>query len=161
MPLQDEMTFQRIEMLLDIRFKKLSEEIKSLKDELAAARDDVRKVQNAVNERPSPQAQWQEPAPQQQWQPQAPQQGYPPQQQGYPPQQYAQQQAPTNRYAGQFDAPASQAPPQQAPPAAARNKWAPPPEKPASTEPIDRNGVAPAEAEKLFQNFFYMGGKKK
>lgn len=162
MPLQDEMTFQRIETLLDMRFKKLHEEIKALKEEISANRDEVRKLTQVVNERPAP-----EPAYQPQWQ-QPPQQQAPPQQWQQAPPQYPQQgaypqQAPANRYSGQFDAPNApqQAPPQQAPPAASRNKWAPPPEKPASTEPIDRNGVAPAEAEKLFQNFFYMGGKKK
>ena len=145
MPLQDEMLFQRIETLLDMRFRKLHDELKRAHEDIAALKDEFEKhaKDSAQRDAPAFQPQWQEPVPQ----------GYPPQypQQGDP------QQAPQNRYSGQFDAP--QAPPQQPSAAQQRNKWASPSERPASTEPIDRNGVAPSEVS--IEKFFYMGNKKK
>ena len=144
MPLADEMLFQRIETLLDMRFRKLHDELKRAHEDIAALKDEFEKhaKDSAQRDAPAFQPQWQEPAPQQwaQAPPQYPQQGDP-------------QQAPAGRYAGQFAAASAPVP---EPP---RNKWASPSERPASTEPIDRNGVAPSEVS--IEKFFYMGNKKK
>ena len=122
MALQDEMTFQRIEVLLDMQAKKINAEIKKLREELSQAKEELRKEiharQDAFQQAGPVRTQMWADAPQMQ-EPQ-------------PVPRYAQQETP--RY------PQEQGYGQQQR------------EKAPETRPIDRNGVAPSEVsvEKFF-----------
>jgi hypothetical protein len=155
MGLQDEMTFQRIEVLLDMQAKKLIAEIAKLREELSQAKEELRKEIHAVKQ----DASFQQAGPQRV-------QMYadvPPHQEAAPVPRYAQEQAPP-QWGGQPQHQQwAQAPPQQ--PQTAQGTWNQPyppqmrgGDKPASTQPIDRNGVAPSDVS--VEKFFYMGNKK-
>jgi len=151
MGLQDEMTFQRIEVLLDMQAKKINAELTKLREELSQAKEELRKEIHSVRQDSSFQQAgptrvlMYADAPPQQAPPPVPryaQEGYP--QPAYPPQQW------------------QQAPPQPAPPQGWNQPYPPQMrggDKPAETKPIDRNGVAPSDVS--VEKFFYMGNKKK
>lgn len=142
------MTVQRIEMILDMHAKKVQSEFQRLREELAQAKEDLRKEIKLNAGAPAAQAppqQWQQPA-QPQWQ---------------PPQQQWQAQQPS--FQGQFGA----APAPQWAQAGQGHQYpghqqAPPPQRAGenapSTKPIDRNGVAPSDVS--IEKFFYVGGKR-
>lgn len=151
MGLQDEMTFQRIEVLLDMQAKKITAELQKLHEELSQAKEELRKEIHAVKQDTTfqqagpqrvqmyadvPPHQEAQPVPRYAQDPQWQQQGQ------YPPQQW--QQAPPPQQQGSWNQPY---PPQM------RGG-----DKPAETRPIDRNGVAPADVS--VEKFFYMGNKK-
>ena len=145
------MTFQRIEVLLDMQAKKLLAEIHKLREDLSQAKEELRKEIHAVKQ----DASFQQAGPQRV-------QMYadaPAHQEAAPVPRYAQEQAPPQWGAPQHAAQWAQAPPQAQP---AWMAAAPPQmrggDKPVSTQPIDRNGVAPSEIS--VEKFFYMGNKK-
>jgi hypothetical protein len=152
MGLQDEMTFQRIEVLLDMQAKKISAEITKLRDELSQAKEELRKEIHAVRQDAS-YAQ----AGAQRVQMYA---DAPPHQEPQPVPRYAQEQAPP-QWGGPQHAQGQQWG-QQAPPQPAWMAAAPPQmrggDKPVETRPIDRNGVAPSDIS--VEKFFYFGNKK-
>jgi hypothetical protein len=172
MPLQDEMTFQRIEVMLDMQAKKINAEIAKLREELSQVKEELRKEIHATRQDPSfqqagpshvqmysdvpPQAP-QQPIPRYAQEQQAPR--YAQEQYATPPQQaqgYAQQAYPQQGYP-------QQAPPQQQ---GSWNQPYPPQfrggDKPPSTQPIDRNGIAPSDVsvEKFFNFSNKPQGKK-
>ena len=139
--MQDELAMKQVEVLLEMHTKRLHTELKLLHEELSRVQEELRKEIREVRKQDppvSPQGQFgYTPAPQQ-----APQQWGPPQQQWQqPPQQWGPPQQ-------QWQQPAPQA-----------NKWAPPPEKPPVTVPIDRNNVAPSEVS-IDKFFNFSGGRK-
>jgi hypothetical protein len=156
MPLQDEMTFQRIEVLLDMQAKKITAELAKLREELSQVKEELRKEIHAG--RQDTHDQQAGPARVQMYA------DVPPHQEAAPVPRYAQQQE-APRYAQEQPhheqhAPQGyvQAPPQQqggygqpvyadAMPTGQRAR-----EKAPETRPIDRNGVAPADVsvEKFF-----------
>jgi hypothetical protein len=158
------MTFQRIEVLLDMQAKKINAELIKLREELSQVKEELRKEIHAVRQDPThSQAgpttvqMYADVPPQQQAQPvpRYAQEQYA--QQGYPQQQW--QQAPPS--AQQWQAP----PQQQAQPAQGSWNQPYPPQmrggdKPVENKPIDRNGVAPSDisVEKFFN---FSGGAKK
>jgi hypothetical protein len=148
MALQDEMTFQRIEVLLDMQAKKINAELQKLREELSQAKEELRKEIHAARQDTFQQA---GPARVQMYA------DVPPHQEAPPVPRYAQdpqwQQAPQQW---------AQAPQQQPQAAQSWNQPYPPQmrggDKPVETRPIDRNGVAPSEIS--VEKFFYMGNKK-
>lgn len=133
--LQDEMTFQRIEVLLDIQAKKLLAEIHKLHEELSQVKEDLRKEIHSVrqdNFTPGPvRTQMWADAPQHVEQQPVPR---------YAQEHYAQQE----HHPVYADAmPAGRMPQERQP----------------ESRPIDRNGVAPADVS--VEKFFYTGSKKK
>ena len=150
MALQDEMTFQRIEVLLDMQAKKITAELQKLREELSQAKEELRKEIHNVKQDSS----FQQAGP-------ARVQMYadvPPHQETAPVPRYAQEQ-----WQGQQPPQWQQAPQQwQAQPAQGWNQPYPPQmrggDKPAETRPIDRNGVAPADVS--VEKFFNFSGKK-
>ena len=156
MGLQDEMTFQRIEVLLDMQAKKITAELQKLREELSQAKEELRKEIHAGRQ----DASFQQAGP-------ARVQMYadvPPQQAPQPIPRYAQQEAP--RYAQEQE----YAQPRGYPPQPQGGYGQPvyadampanraPPERQPEARPIDRNGVAPADVS--VEKFFYMGSKKK
>lgn len=149
MPLQDEMTFQRIEVLLDMQAKKLTAELHKLREELSQAKEELRKEIHAVRQDTSSQqfgpthVQMYAEAPQQQ--PQQPMPRYAQEQQAP---RYAQDGQQYPQYPQQnFAQPVSPYP---------QGRTG---DKPPETRPIDRNGVAPSDVS--VEKFFYSGSKKK
>jgi hypothetical protein len=148
MALQDEMTFQRIEVLLDMQAKKINAELQKLREELSQAKEELRKEIHAVKQDAFQQA---GPARVQMYA------DVPPHQEAPPVPRYAQeQQWQQPQHAQQWT---QQAPPQQA---QSWNQPYPPQmrggDKVPESKPIDRNGVAPADVS--VEKFFYMGNKK-
>ena len=147
MALQDEMTFQRIEVLLDMQAKKINAELIKLREELSQVKEDLRKEIHNIKQDSFQQAgsvrtqMWADAPP-------------------------AQEPQPVPRYAQQQEAPRYT---QQEVPRYAQEeqRYAQPgyggqqrmQEKPPENKPIDRNGVAPSEVS--VEKFFYMGNKKK
>jgi hypothetical protein len=138
MPLQDEMTFQRIEVLLDMQAKKITAELTKLREELSQVKEELRKELHAARQDTHSQG----PARVQMYA------DVPPHQEAAPVPRYAQQEQP--RYAQEphhsnqgYGQPVYA----DAMPQGQRTH-----ERPPETKPIDRNGVAPADVsvEKFF-----------
>jgi hypothetical protein len=151
MALQDEMTFQRIEVLLDMQAKKLTAELHKLHEELSQAKEELRKEIHSVRQDtfqqagPSRVQMYADVPPQQAPQPvprYAQEQGYA--QQSFP-QHQAQQAYPQGGYGQPVYADAMPNQPREAPRAPVNH-------------PIDRNGVAPADVS--VEKFFNFSGKK-
>jgi hypothetical protein len=140
MALQDEMTFQRIEVLLDMQAKKINAELIKLREELSQVKEELRKEIHAVRQDTF-------------------QQAGPARVQMYADAPQHVQQEPVPRYAQ--EAPPRYAQEQQQAPPQTWNQPYPPQmrggDKPVQTKPIDRNGVAPSDIS--VEKFFYMGKK--
>lgn len=130
---QDDLLTQKVELILEMNSKKLLTEISKLREEVAALKSDI----SELKKRPTVSVQ------------------QPPPQYAQQPQQYpSQQQSLEQGYSQGFQRQQDPEHPQNWQP---RNEQQEAPQP--KNQPIDRNGVAPADVD--IQKMFYFGNKKK